>query len=226
MKAFWICLCLAAIQVNAQEIAPVEFPTELTTKKGVTYRECTLKRTEADGMIIEHKAGIAKVSFFDVDESLQKQLGFDPIAAMEKYRHDKKTQRERKWKRFWDAQQHEALLESKETQKEFLETVKATWIPVQAQVHSRQEQGAFVTASRITFVETKTKSSLGFEIDGPLRKRLVPMSADVIFIKATGITGDYWRGYLEPQAYGMIQHPERKSDEVPSYRAVARIDIK
>jgi hypothetical protein len=235
MRIIWICCCLIATQIHGQvgvsensgEKVEESFPSELTTKKGTIYRDCKLKRIESDALIVAHRGGIAKISFFDLDESFQKKYGFDPIAAMEKYRASLKTQRDLKWKRFWEAQKHEVGVVVKEDRQKFLKTVKATWIPVEARVVKHGETGSYVQASRITFVRTKAKSSLGFEIDGPLRKKLVPMTPNVIFIKAAGIKGEIWQGYLEPHSHGSTGEKLWGSDdEVPSYRAVARTEIK
>ena len=225
MKGIWICLCLILVQIHAQE-AEVGFPSEFTTKNGNTYVECKVKRVEEGALVVEHKDGIAKISMFEVSADLQKKYNFDPVAAMEKYHRDKEAQRKLKWKLFWEGQKHKAAVEAEKDREKFLEIVKTTWLPVEARVVKPGKDGAFVSASQIKFVATKTKSTLGFEIDGPKRKTLVRMSPNVIFITATGISGTYWKGYLEPFAHGTVPDPSGNGDEVPSYRAVARTEIK
>ncbi|MDF1815203.1 MAG: hypothetical protein P1V20_23585 [Verrucomicrobiales bacterium] len=212
-------------QVVAQN-PDVEFPSEFTTKKGVTLTNCKVKRVETDALIVEHDDGIAKVSFFDVSKELQDKHGFDPVAAMDKYRRDLKVQRDLKWKRFWEGQEHESKMAAREQREKFLKTAKETWIPIEADIQQVKSGGAYVAASRITFVPTKTKSALGFEIDGPPRKKLVPFQPRVIFIEAPGITGKKWLGYLEPTAHGTTNHPQGIGNDIPMYRAVARTEIK
>ncbi|MDF1751336.1 MAG: hypothetical protein P1U89_01035 [Verrucomicrobiales bacterium] len=235
MRGFWICFWLSALHLQAQDasVAPtvtsseeVEFPTEFTTKTGEVYLDCKVKRIESDSLIIVHRGGIAKVSFFDVSEALQKKHNFDPVAAMEKYHRDQKIQKELKWQRFWKAQEYEANEAAKADRERFLGEVKATWIPIEAVIQKRSEGGAFVRAKRIAYIPTKEKSALGFEIDGPLRKTLVPIQPNVIFLETTGINSGYWKGYLEPVSNGTRPHPYANRDEVPSYRAVARTDFK
>lgn len=218
-----MCLCLCVIHLHADE--EVSFPSEFTNKKGVTFHDCEIKRVEEDAIIIEHQGGMARVSLFDVSKELQKKYDFDPVAAMEKYKRDIETQRKLKWKRFLEGQKHEAAMARAESKEKFAEKVKATWIPVVATVHELKNGGAFVSASQIKYVPTKTKTTLGFEIDGPPRKTLVPMSPNVIFIKAAGIKLPKWQGYLEPLAHESIPHPLIKDDEIPSYRAVARTEL-
>lgn len=233
MRVIWICVWLIAAQILAQEAGvssgaqeEEEFPSELTTKKGVTYRKCKLKRIETDSVLIEHEGGIARVSFFDLDEKFQRKHNFDPIAAMERYKIQQKIQKDVKWKRFWEAQKYRAAVAEEETREKLLETARATWEPVEARVFRSTDDGAFVAASKIAFVPTKATSTLGFEIDGPLRKTLVPMKPNVIFIEGAGIRGGKWEGYLEPFPRGTRTYSSGDKNEVPSYRGVARTQIK
>lgn len=224
MRGIWIVLWLGAIYLHAQE-AEVEFPSEFTTKEGETYFDCKLKRAEKDSLIIEHKAGLAKISLFDVSPELQKKYDFDPVGAMKRYRQEQQIQRDLKWKRFLEGQKHAAAVENEKNYEKFLEKVKVSWLPVEAKIYKRNSSGAFVRAKRIKFVPTKTKSTLGFEIDGPPRKTLVPMEPSVIFIEATKFTGPDWSGYLEPFAHGTVDSSDFGAD-IPSYRGVARTEIK
>lgn len=235
MKVFWIWFGLAmATPLVAQEktgssdkaLTPGSALPELRTKKGEVFYDCVVKRIEEDAVTIQHREGVARVSFFDLDERMQSDQEFDPVAAMKKYKVDRKNLRDLKWRQFWARQKYEAEVAEREEQSKFLQEVKTKWTPVEANVLETAPGGAFVRAKVITFQKTKTKSTLGFEREGPLRKSLVPFKPSVIFITASGISGKIWAGYLEPAASGTRPHPLREFDRVPIYRAVARTDIK
>ncbi len=228
MKVFWICLGLITLQLPAQEKVSDPFPSILETKNGLILHDCKLKRVESDALIIEHQNGVARVLLFDLDETFHSRYGFDPVAAMEKYKIDQKIQREVKWQRFWEAQQYRESVAEQEDRAKLLEYAKTHWTPVEASVRKVTKDGIFVSAKRITFIPTKAKSTLGFEIDGPLRKTLVPMDPDVIFIKNTNIEHSRWEGYIEtfPTGTTSLSSYQGKESQVPSYRAVARSEIK
>jgi len=227
MKVIWICLGWVALQLPAQEKVSDPFPLKLETKKGLVLHDCKLKRVESDALIIEHRDGVARVLLFDLDETFQSQYGFDPVAAMEKYKIDQKVQREQKWQRFWEAQQYRETVAQQEERQKLLEQAKTSWTPVEATVKKVTKDGIFVSAKRITFIPTKTKSTLGFEIDGPLRKTLVPMDPDVIFIRNTNTNHGRWEGYVEtfPSGTATLSSYQGKESQVPSFRAIARSEI-
>ena len=236
VRKFWSGVALAACglawhghgqekaEVERREEPPPEHYTQIKTRQGRIFHDCAVKRIEIDALVVQHREGIAKVSFFDLGEELQRAYDFDPVAALKKYKADRERMRELKWRQFWANAKHEAEQVEQAEREKFLEEVKATWTPVEAAVLQTSAQGAWVRAQRICFVPSRSVSKLGFERNGPLRKTLVPWRPDVIFIAAPGISGDRWRGYLEPAASGTRPHPLRKDDRVPSYRAVALSD--
>jgi type II secretory ATPase GspE/PulE/Tfp pilus assembly ATPase PilB-like protein len=228
MKVFWFYLGWVALQLVAQEKILDPFPSKLETKKGLVFYDCKLKRVETDALIIEHRDGVAKVLMFDLDESFQIRYQFDPVAAMEKYKIDQKVQREEKWQRFWEAQQYQATAAEQEELQKLREYAKSFWTPIEATIRKTTKDGIYVSAKRITFVPTKTKSTLGFEIDGPLIKKLVPFDHNVIFIRNTNTNRGLWEGYVEtfPTGTAPLSSYQGQESQVPSYRGVARSEIK
>gem|GEM_PF-4248845 len=71
-------------------------PTNLVTRSGVTYKNITVIRAETDGIVINHTAGIAKVAFDDLPESLQRQYNYDPVKAAETRRQQAEAQAARR----------------------------------------------------------------------------------------------------------------------------------
>ncbi len=198
---------------------------EIITKKGAKYTACAVKRVEADALTITHSKGVARISFFDLDESWHRKYDFDPVAALQKYKVDKQQQRDLRWKQFWAKQKVEASRAQAHEKAEFKKKVLAEWIPVEAAVLGRNEKGIFAEALQIRMVPTTVKSSLGIERPGPPRKTLVPLTDGVIFIETTEVSGaNRWLGYLEPDPYRKVALPDRPT-LVPSYRAVSREDI-
>lgn len=198
----------------------------LTTVDGKKYYDCTVKRVEVDGLFIEHRDGIGKVSFFDLDESIQNQFEFDPIAGIKKYQENLKVKRELKWQRFWTEEKEEAEAAARAEREQFLAIVKDTWVPVEARMVRRSEKGAFVRASQIVWEPTKTRSKLGFEVDGPPRKKLVRINPGVIFIETEDIQTGLWTGYIEPDPIGYTTQSGKGVAITPIYRAVSRIHFK
>ena len=232
MRVYLICFSLIGVFWTGaeEENLPTEQdsppPTKLVTKKGKVYYNWKVKRVETDALTIEHSKGIARVSFFELDEKMREEHGFDPVEALKKYKLDQKRKREEKWKRFWERQKFESVEEEKKERESLVKTAKTDWMPVEATVIRRDEKGAYVRAKKIKFVPTTVKSTLGFDVEGPPRKTLVRMTPDVIFIQTTEFSGVYWKGYLEPFPMEMVPHPYLKDNVVPSYRAVARTEIK
>ena len=65
---------------------PVCFALDITTRKGVTYRQATVTKVEPDGVRISHADGAAKILFEDLPDALQRQYNYDPakVAAYRK----------------------------------------------------------------------------------------------------------------------------------------------
>ena len=69
---------------------PVCFGADITTRKGVTYKQATVSKVEADGIRISHADGAAKIAFEDLPDALQRQYNYDPakVAAYRKQVED------------------------------------------------------------------------------------------------------------------------------------------
>lgn len=217
-----IALSLLDVSFGPAADPPDQFEV-LTTVHGKTYYDCTVKRVDVDGLFIEHRDGLGKVSFFDLDESIQNQFEFDPIAGIKKYQEKLKRNRELKWRRFWAEEREEAETAKRAEREQFLAIVKETWVPVEARMVRRSEKGAFVRASQIVWEPTKTRSKLGFEVDGPSRKKLVRINPGVIFIRTEDIKTGLWTGYIEPDPVGYTSYSGDGVANTPIYRAVSRV---
>jgi tRNA A-37 threonylcarbamoyl transferase component Bud32 len=57
------------------------FAGDLTTLDGTTYRNITVNRVEADGLVIKHAEGVGKVEFLNLPEDVRRRYGFDPAKA-------------------------------------------------------------------------------------------------------------------------------------------------
>ena len=62
------------------------FALDITTRKGVTYKQATVAKVEPDGIRITHAEGAAKIPFEDLPDVLQRQYNYDPakVAAYHK----------------------------------------------------------------------------------------------------------------------------------------------
>jgi hypothetical protein len=69
----------AAITSPTPVYPPV--PTEIKTADYHDYQDCKLMRVEADGVVISHRLGVAKLMFYSMPPEFQKAYGYDPVAA-------------------------------------------------------------------------------------------------------------------------------------------------
>ena len=207
---------------------PKTYP-EIKTSKGKVYKDCKVVRSDTDALIFEYGngTGVAKVSFFDLDEEIQKEFNFDPVAGMAKYKQNIDAQRDLRWQIFWANQKNKTKKQSQQNQLKKIQEIKKTWIPIKAKkvLSVQNKDGIFVQAKKLTYVKTKTKSKLGFEIDGPAVKKLVPFEPQVIFLEIGTFEQSSWDGYVAPIPNGTILHPYDSTSEIPRYQAVARSEI-
>jgi hypothetical protein len=64
------------------------FPSQITTTDGTLYRDTVKLKVYPDGILVSYQPepygiGLAKLKFRDLQDSLQKQYGYDPKAAAE-----------------------------------------------------------------------------------------------------------------------------------------------
>jgi type IV secretory pathway VirB10-like protein len=57
--------------------ASVALADDLKTIDGKEYKNVTVKRVEADGIVITHSAGIAKIPFTELPKDVQERVGYD-----------------------------------------------------------------------------------------------------------------------------------------------------
>ncbi|MCB1230005.1 MAG: hypothetical protein KDN19_07060 [Verrucomicrobiae bacterium] len=205
----------------------------LTAKDGTVYQDCKVIRAEPSALLVRHRGGMARLSFFDLPESVQQEWGFDPFAAMEHYKAENERERALRWKLFWERQEYESEQARIAAEEKLRDTAEREWIPVEGVVISRIEGGAAIVArcSRVTFQKTKTKSTLGFEIDGPPKRVLVPFAEKAVILHIAvpadhlPPAGGKWRGYVDPIAEGGGSYRYRGS-EIPAdiYSAVTLED--
>lgn len=58
-------------------------PNDLVTRSGTVYRNASVRRTEADAVLIYHDGGLAKVPFADIPEDLQEKFRAPPKPVLE-----------------------------------------------------------------------------------------------------------------------------------------------
>lgn len=93
--------CLLVASVTLPCTAAVQHLKQIQTLQGRTYRDCSIKQVQPDGVSFTHSNGAAKVLFADLSESLKKQLGFseEKLAEYEKGRATREfMERERRIK--------------------------------------------------------------------------------------------------------------------------------
>lgn len=56
-------------------------PPEMETTDGHQYHDCKLKRVEADGVVVTHRLGVAKLMFYAMTDDFKKTYGYDKAAA-------------------------------------------------------------------------------------------------------------------------------------------------
>lgn len=189
---------------------PVDYP-ELKLKNGKTYLDCRVVRIEPDALLVQHRGGMARLSLFEMPEAIQKAHGFDPFAAMEHARAEMDRQRELRWKLFWEKQEYESGQARVAEQEAILREAAREWVPVEATILRRLDDGVVLASCRrVAFEKTKTKSTLGFVIDGPPRRVLVDFGDGPLALRFavpigdTPASGSVWKGYVHPVSQGAM----------------------
>lgn len=182
---------------------------KLSVKDGTVYRDCRVVKIEHDGLLVAHAGGMAKLSFFDLPESVQVEWGFDPFRAMAFYRENVEKERALRWRLFWERQHFESEQAKLEDSDRLWQKARREWVPVEAEVIQVVGEGRFLArCKRVTFQATKTKSTLGFIVDGPPKRVLVPLPGSPMILKLsvegarTPSRGTTWRGFVHPSSEG------------------------
>jgi hypothetical protein len=201
--------------VAAQPEPTTTYP-ELTLKDGRIYRDCRVVRVEPDALLVKHQGGMARLSLFELPEAIQKEHGFDPFAAMEHARAEMERQRELRWKLFWEKQEYESGQARIAEHEAIMREAAREWIPVEATIVQRLGDGVVLArCRRIAFETTKTKSTLGFIVDGPPKRVLVNFGESALALrfavpveKAPAV-GAVWKGYVHPASEGTLDFKYR-----------------
>ena len=69
------------IALSAALSASVALADDFKTIAGKEYKNATVSRVEADGIVVKFHGGIAKIFFVELPPEIQKQYGYDPKAA-------------------------------------------------------------------------------------------------------------------------------------------------
>ena len=84
------------------------------------------------------------------------------------------------------------------------------------------DDAVLARCKRVVFEKTKAKSKLGFEIDGPPRRKLVDFAKSQVVLKllAPGEVGTTWKGYVNPVSEGTHAFESGGvSQSAPAHRA-------
>src|SRR5215210_78522 len=71
---------LLIVLLSSATLAPAR-GEDIATTVGREYKGVTISRTEPDGIVIMHSAGIIKIPFTELSPELQKKYGYNPQAA-------------------------------------------------------------------------------------------------------------------------------------------------
>ncbi len=213
---------------ETKTVAPEELPTrppkqgpdhyeKLTTRDGGVYKDCQVIRADPAALLVKHTTGMARLSFFDLSEEVQAEWGFDPFLAMKVFKAENERERALRWRLFWERQQYESDQARQETEQRLRDTARREWIPVEATVLARIEDedgpGFVAECWRVTFRKTKTRSTLGFEIDGPPKRVLMPLREGAVILRPAISSdpmprvGGAWSGYVDPDSEGKGSYP-------------------
>lgn len=194
---------------------------ELKVGEDLVLKNCKVTRQEADALIVSHQGGIARVSLFDLIPDLQERFNFDPVVALEKYRKDQEVLQAQRKMRFLEAEKFKALEAAREADEEKYAQAKKLWIPATGTVLKRNRHGTFVRAYEIKMVPTKTKSTLGFTVDGPDKKVMEPFANGVLCLtNITGEIGTKWKGYVSPVCVKQVPRNPGDPPKIPVHEAL------
>lgn len=212
---------------DSSESPPKADFATLERKDGTVLHECFISRVETDGLVLRHRDGVAHVSFFDLPTEVQQQYDFDPVAALKEYKERIAIDRERRKKMVLEAEKHKAAEVRALAERELYEIAKRDWMPAEATVVAKRETGFYARAKKVVLVPTKIISKLGFENDGPPKRKLERFGPSIIFLKESApnvAVGGKWRGYIDPVSLETREFPPAGPGKVPVHKAVTLAD--
>lgn len=197
--------------------------SHLITKDGREYFECFVRKSDQEGLLITHRKGMAKISFFDLSPEIRDKYDFDPIAAMRMHRELREADRLLRKQRVLEAEKIRADQALEKALAEMQVLAESEWIPVEARILSTEGDFAFARVKKVVFHPTTRISPLGFENPGPPKRVTQLLGEGAYFLRSLGPKfkrGSTWKGYMEPFASGERAHPGKPGNSVPVHLAV------
>jgi hypothetical protein len=71
----------AALTILVALLASIALADDFKTINGKEYKNATVNRVEADGIVLKSKSGISKVYFVELPKEVQERFGYDAGTA-------------------------------------------------------------------------------------------------------------------------------------------------
>ena len=210
---------------NKEDIPNILDLSSLETKKGIVYRNCYVFRVEIDGIVIGHDGGVARISLFDLNASIQDYFNFDPVAAMAAYKRNQESGRKLRKQVLLETEKFKAAEQRKAAQKELESSAVKNWIPAEGTIVKKTTDGIELPLYRIALVPTEEISTLGLKREGPPKRQLHKFNAGNVILRHVGedqSIGDKWQGYVDPAPYRQPLAPYPKKQNTPVHRAITK----
>lgn len=221
--AFLFLGAISHAEESPEDTSPVPDYSHLTTKDGREFFDCFVRQADAEGLLVEHRGGMAKILFFDLDKEIQDAYDFDPIVAMKVYRETREADRALRKTRLLEAEKIRAEQARVSAVRELQERAASEWTPIEARILSVEGDTAYARVRKVVFKPTTRISTLGFENPGPPKRDTEPLGDGAIYLRNPGprfTRGATWKGFMEPFATGKKPHPSQKEKSVPVHLAV------
>ncbi|MDF1824368.1 MAG: hypothetical protein P1U68_06985 [Verrucomicrobiales bacterium] len=195
----------------------------IETKSGRTYFDCFVKSSDAEGIVIQHRDGMARLSLFDLTPEMQAKFNFDPVIAMKTYRDNEARNRELRKQRLLEAAKLQAEAERRATMEEMQAIAQEEWTPIEADIVKITGDGAYARVKQISFLPTTQTSTLGFETPGPPKRVTRSYGTGLIFLQSAGhpfTFDEKWKGYLDPVSIRLTSDLATGEKTVPVHLAV------
>ncbi|MDF1739429.1 MAG: hypothetical protein P1U86_09745 [Verrucomicrobiales bacterium] len=199
-------LTILAIDTEAGAAEPASLPTRIETLDQRRFDDCELVRAEPDALLIRHSKGIARLSFTILNSSLQEAFNYNPDEAYKSaYANYEKEQQLRKWKF-----REEETVRAMRKMEVLSETIKSTWIPVEATVIRSTNRGIYVAPLEIA-------------CNAPSGRILRPFGAGLLFLPENSLDlrpGSLWMGYICPRPDDTVLDLNGEMFTVPFHQAI------
>tara|TARA_R110002096_G_scaffold346131_8_gene539580 strand:+ start:214 stop:921 length:708 start_codon:yes stop_codon:yes gene_type:complete len=173
----------------------------LETKDGLHFEDCFVTRVETDTLLIRHRGGMAQISLFDLDSTIQEKYEFDPIAALSAYKATQAKDRELRKQMLIETEKRRAERHFQAGKDARYKMAKNEWIPATGKLLHISKDKVLVDLWKIEMVPTKEISTLGFEREGPPKRKLSKFGTGSVLLKGIGeglSLGDDWKGFVNP----------------------------